>query len=217
MIGGLTIFIRCAEAPAADFNIHMPNMAAMELGKTLYVHKRSAWRAWLSKNHKREKEIWLIYYRKSSKKPRIPYNDAVEEALCFGWIDSTVKKVDEEMFAQRFTPRKRTSRLSQMNRERIRKLIREGKMTKAGLDAVSHAFKPEADHDFFTIPKGILNAIRRNPEAWAHFQKLPKHYVRIRIAYIQGQGRHSEDAFKRSLRNFIRITAKGKRFGMVRD
>ena len=112
----------------------------MELGKTLYVHGRKAWRAWLSKNHKKEKEIWLIYCRKSSGKPRIPYNDAVEEALCFGWIDSIVKKIDDERFAQRFTPRGPRSRLSQANRERIREMISEGKMTKEGLAAVSHAF-----------------------------------------------------------------------------
>ena len=192
-------------------------MMRMEISKSFYTADRRAWRAWLSKNHKREKEIWLIYYKKSSGKPRIPYNDAVEEALCFGWIDSTVKKRDEERFAQRFSPRRRTSQLSQMNKERIRKLIAQKRMTKEGLDAVAHKFKPEANHDFFIIPKNILNAIKENPDAWAHFQMLPKHYVRIRIAYIKSQGRHSKDAFRRSLSNFIRITAKGKRFGMVRD
>jgi len=191
-------------------------MIRMEISKSFYAADRKAWRAWLSKNHKRGKEVWLIYYKKSSKKPRIPYNDAVDEALCFGWIDSTVKKMDEEKFAQRFTPRRPTSGLSQMNRERIRKLIADKRMTKAGLDAVAHAFKPEADHDFFIIPPGILKAIKKNPEAWAHFRKLPKHYVRIRIAYIKSQGRHSRDAFKRSLRHFIKMTAKNKRFGFVR-
>lgn len=188
----------------------------MIITKSFYTADREAWRSWLSKNHKREKEIWLIYYKKSSKKPRIPYNEAVEEALCFGWIDSTVKKMDGERFAQRFTPRRRTSRLSQMNKERIRKLIAQKKMKIAGLDAVAHAFDPR-DHGSLAIPKGILNAIRKNSEAWTHFQKLPKHYVRIRIAYIMGQGGHSKDAFKRSLNNFIKITAKGKRFGIVRD
>ena len=68
----------------------------MEISKIIYVTKRKEWRAWLAKNHKKEKEIWLVYYRKASGKPRIPYNDAVEEALCYGWIDSTVKRIDEE-------------------------------------------------------------------------------------------------------------------------
>ena len=78
----------------------------MDIGKTLYVTDRKQWRSWLAKNHTKAKEIWLIYYRKSSGKKRIPYNDAVEEALCYGWIDSIMKSIDEKSFAQRFSPRK---------------------------------------------------------------------------------------------------------------
>ena len=77
----------------------------MEIGKTLYVANRREWRAWLRKNYKKERDIWLIYYKKDSGKPRIPYNDAVEEALCFGWIDSIIKKMDAERFVQRFSKR----------------------------------------------------------------------------------------------------------------
>ena len=105
----------------------------MNIGKTLYVTKRQQWRSWLEKNHKIEKEIWLVYYKKSTGKPTISYNDAVEEALCFGWIDSIEKGIDEEKFAGRFTPRKMKSNLSESNILRIRKLIKEGKMTDAGL------------------------------------------------------------------------------------
>ena len=89
----------------------------MELGKTIYITRRSEWRDWLSANHKKEKEIWLIGYPKKSGKPSLPYNDAVEEALCFGWIDSTIKKVDEERNAQRYTPRRSNSPWSEMNKE----------------------------------------------------------------------------------------------------
>jgi len=91
----------------------------MELGNTLYVINRKQWRSWLVKHHEKEKEIWLIYYRKSSNKKRIPYNDAVEEALCYGWIDGIMKGIDEEMFTQRVTPRRPNSTLSQLNKERI--------------------------------------------------------------------------------------------------
>ena len=79
----------------------------MQITKTLYVIERYEWRAWLAKHHDTEKDIWLIYYKKQSGEPRIPYNDAVEEALCFGWIDSTVKGIDENKYAQRFSPRKK--------------------------------------------------------------------------------------------------------------
>ena len=186
----------------------------MELGKTFYASNRKAWHEWLARNHANEKEVWLIYYRKSSGKPRIHYNDAVDEALCFGWIDSIVKKVDDERFAQRFSPRRKGSVLSQLNRERLRKLILEKRMTKAGLDAVSHAFDGKEKFEF---PKRILGAIRKDEKAWKNFQKLPESYKRIRIAYIEGRKRQGAEMFKRSLRHFIRMTAKGKRFGFVRE
>lgn len=186
----------------------------MKLGKTFYAANRKAWRAWLSKNHAKTKEIWLIYYKKSSGKPRIPYNDAVDEALCFGWIDSTVKKVDDERFAQRFTPRQPNSKLSQLNRERIRRLIKEKKMTKAGLAAVSHAFKEDEE---FVFPKEILAAIKKDKEAWNNFQELPESYKRIRVAYIGSRLDRNEKEFEKRLRHFIKMTAQGKRFGFVQE
>ena len=85
----------------------------MDIGKTLYVTEREAWRAWLAANYRDEPEIWLVYYRKDFGKPRIPYNDAVEEALCFGWIDGIIKKYDEESNVQRITPRRKKSFLSE--------------------------------------------------------------------------------------------------------
>ncbi len=100
--------------------------------KTLYVKDRKQWRSWLAKNGKRAREIWLIYPKKHSGKVRIPYDDAVEEALCFGWIDGMTGKLDAERYVQRFTPRRPTSRWSPINIRRARKLIAAGKMTTAG-------------------------------------------------------------------------------------
>ena len=85
----------------------------MEITQTLYVTNRDDWRNWLKEHYRSEQEIWLIYYRKDAGKLRIPYNDAVEEALCFGWIDSIMKNLDHERFVQRFSPRKRKSDYSQ--------------------------------------------------------------------------------------------------------
>ncbi|MCX6775930.1 MAG: YdeI/OmpD-associated family protein [Candidatus Micrarchaeota archaeon] len=189
----------------------------MKIGKTFYATDRKTWRSWLVKNHQKENEIWLIYYKKVSGKPRIPYNDAVEEALSFGWIDSIVKNIDDERFAQRFSPRKPNSQLSQMNRERIRRLIAQKRMTPAGLAAIAHTFKADSDNEDFTISDDILGAIKENTDAWVHFQRFPESYKRIRIAYIESQRRHGAEAFERSLRNFIRMTARGKRFGFVRE
>jgi uncharacterized protein YdeI (YjbR/CyaY-like superfamily) len=195
----------------------MDKLIVMKLGKTLYVINRKQWRSWLAKNHKNEKEIWLIYYKKSSGKPRIPYNDAVEEALCYGWIDSIVKRVDEHSCAQRFTPRRPGSILSQTNRERLRKMVSEGRMTSHGLNAVSHAFDHKKE-DKLKIPKEILEEIKANPTVWKHFNAFSDSYKRIRIEYIKDQKKYvGEAAYKKSLSNFIKKTEKNIKFGQFID
>ncbi len=105
----------------------------MKLGKTIYIEDREEWRKWLERNHKKEPEMWLIYYKKHTGKPSIPYNDAIEEALCFGWIDSIEKRLDEERYAQRFSPRRTKNPWSEMNKERMRRLIKLKKVTPTGL------------------------------------------------------------------------------------
>ena len=104
----------------------------MDIGKTLYVKSREDWRRWLAKNHERGKEIWLIYYKKSSGKLTITVDEAVGEALCFGWIDSQIKPIDEEKRASRFTPRGGSSNWSKRNMAIALKLLEDGKMTPAG-------------------------------------------------------------------------------------
>jgi uncharacterized protein YdeI (YjbR/CyaY-like superfamily) len=184
----------------------------MKLGKTIYVINRKDWRSWLAKNHGKEKEVWLIYYRKASGKPRIPYNDAVEEALCYGWIDSTVKFVDEERFAQRFTPRRPKSKLSEMNKERIRMMIQGKRMTAAGLAAVKHAFDKNQK---FTISSDILKALRRDKDTWKNFQEFADSYKRIRIGWIESS-RERPETFEQRLRYFLKMTKRNTKFGMVR-
>ncbi|MFA6461448.1 MAG: YdeI/OmpD-associated family protein [Candidatus Woesearchaeota archaeon] len=181
----------------------------MKLGKTLYVTQRIHWRSWLAENHHKEKEVWLIYYRKSSGKPRISYNEAVEEALCYGWIDSTMKGIDEEKFAQRFTPRRKGSPISEMNKERVRRLMKSKLMTPKGLQAISFNHKEK-----FVIASDILQALKANPQAWTYFQKFSLGYKRVRIGYIESR-RDNKEMFKNSLNNFIKKTAKNQKFGMV--
>ena len=177
---------------------------------------RKPWRLWLAKNHAKEKEIWLVYYRKSSGKPRIQYNDAVEEALCYGWIDSIVKRVDNDRFAQRFTPRRPKSPVSEMNKERIRRLIKEKKMTPVGLDAVSKVFdKSKDEEEGFTIAPDIMKVLKADVLAWKHFQNFPEGYKKVRIGFIESRRRHGDGVFQKSLQHFMRMTAKNKKFGMV--
>jgi uncharacterized protein YdeI (YjbR/CyaY-like superfamily) len=186
----------------------------MELGKTLYVTNRKKWRSWLAKNHKEEKEIWLIYYRKSSGKERIPYNDAVEEALCYGWIDSIIKSIDKERFSQRFTPRRSKSLLSQTNKERIHRLIKKKKMTIKGLDAVKHVFDDSSKNSKCIINEDILKLLKNEEIIWKNFLKFPESYKRIRIGWIE-EARNRPEVFKKRLKYFLKMTARNKKYGIV--
>jgi len=179
----------------------------VDVTKTLYVTNRQDWRNWLAAHYRCEREIWLVTYRKQAGKPRIPYNDAVEEALCFGWIDSTVKSVDQERYAQRYTPRRPKSRFSQTNKERLRKLIEQGKVMPEVLASLGDVGLEE-----FEVPADIMAAIRANEQAWENFQTYSGSYQRIRIAYIAGARNRPEDYEKR-LRHLIRMTEQDKQFG----
>ena len=97
---------------------------------------REEWRAWLEKNHSTKSEIWLLFYKQHTGKPCVSYDDALDEALCFGWVDSIVKRVDDERYLRKFTPRKNGSIWSEANKKRAERLIREGRMTQAGLARV---------------------------------------------------------------------------------
>jgi uncharacterized protein YdeI (YjbR/CyaY-like superfamily) len=179
----------------------------MEITQTLYITNPKDWRAWLKKHYKTEKEIWLVYPKKATGKPRIEYNDAVEEALCFGWIDNIIKKLDEEHTVQRFSPRKPKAKYSQANIERLRDLVAKKKVVKEVVDTLGDILKEK-----FVIPPDILKAIKANKEAWKHFQKFSAPYKRIRIAFIDG-ARKRPDEFKKRLRHFIEMTEKNKMFG----
>src|SRR3970040_276094 len=104
----------------------------MQIGETLYVKTRDEFRNWLIKNHKTKKEIWVIQYKKATKKSSIHYADALEEAICFGWIDGFEKGMDAERYATRFSPRRPKSNWTNTNKDRARKMIAEGRMTEAG-------------------------------------------------------------------------------------
>jgi len=178
----------------------------------LDVRTRAAWRAWLRRNHARKSEIWLVLHAKASDKSSIAYNDAVDEALSFGWIDSIVKKFGELSRAQRFTPRLKGSPVSEMNKARARRLVREGRMTALGRAALGPALRREP----LVVASDVRRALRAEPDAWARFERLPAAYKRIRLGFIEG-ARGRPEVFATRLRYFARMTAQGKRFGMVRS
>ena len=189
----------------------------MEVTEAYYAKNRTEWRSWLRKNHAVKTQIWLVYYNKASGRPRIPYNDAVEEALCYGWIDSTLKKIDRDRFAQRFTPRTPKSQWSAMNLERARRLMDLGRMTKAGLNKLPEFFNAKSSavrSNRVHIPPDILQALKQHRGTWKNFQRFPDSYKRIRIWWIDASRKRPE-AFRVRLRYFLKMTSQNKRFGMV--
>jgi uncharacterized protein YdeI (YjbR/CyaY-like superfamily) len=182
----------------------------MNLGKTLIVKNRDEWRNWLSKNHLTEKEIWLVHYKKDSGKWTISYDEALDEALCFGWIDSTVKKVDDEARAQRYTPRREGSPISETNKERVRRLTKLGKMTDFGLAKVKKYMDKK-----FIFPPDIIAELKKDKQAWENFNNFPKYYKIIRVAFV-ADARIRPEMFKKRLNYFLKMTKQNKKFGMIR-
>ncbi|MGB3340039.1 MAG: YdeI/OmpD-associated family protein [bacterium] len=161
----------------------------LNIGETLYVTNRKDWRKWLGKNHKIKNEIWLIYYKKHTKKPRIPYDDAVEEALCYGWIDSIIKRIDDEKYVQKYTPRRFGSKWSKLNIERAKKMIRQKKMTKTGRILFKEVKSKELSKtrkitQRLVIPSDFKSALVRNKRALENFNNFTKGYKDLYIRYI---------------------------------
>lgn len=179
----------------------------MKISKTLYLTHRKDWRNWLKEHHKREAEIWLVYPKKATGKPRIEYNDAVEEALCFGWIDSIIKTLDEEHTVQRFSPRKPKASYSQANIERLRSLVANKKVIREVEESLGDLLTRE-----FVIPPDILKALQADKQAWKNFKSFSDSYKRIRIAFIDAARKRPEE-FKKRLKHFIEMTRQNKLFG----
>jgi len=180
----------------------------MEIGRTLRARNRGEWRRWLAKNHQAAGEIWLVFYTKASGKAFVPYDAAVEEALCFGWIDGIVKKLEADSRAQRFTRRRPRSPISELNKERMRRMIEAGKMTEAGL-----AVAPDLDAEFVIWPE-ILAELQADPVVWKNFQAFPEAYRRIRTGWIQNTTGNAEVRRQR-LDYLLRMTREGKQFGTM--
>ena len=173
----------------------------------IYFPTRSDWRKWLEDNFDKEKEIWLIFPHKSTGKRRIIYNDAVEEALCFGWIDSTVKKYDGESSMQRFSPRRPGSSYSQPNKERLRWLLERDLIHPSLMETVEEVLREE-----FEFPRDIMDALREDETVWKNFRSFSESYRRLRVKYVDDARKRPEE-FEKRLRNLIEKTKENKQFG----
>ncbi len=189
--------------------------------RTLHPTTRPAWRAWLAANHDRETEIWLVYAKRHTGQPRVEYADAVEEALCFGWIDSIVRTIDADHYAQKFTPRKAKSKWSALNRERFARMVREGKMTAAGLAkappeeagaAVPQSPQPPAGEGEDAVPPYIEEALRANGAAWTNFSRFAPSYRRLYVRWIEDAKR--EETRRKRLAEAVSLLERNQKLGL---
>ena len=172
--------------------------------KTFYTGERREWRQWLETHFETETEIWFIYPMQGSGEKSLSYNDAVEEALCFGWIDSTHRRLDETHRMQRFTPRRKGSPYSQPNVERLIWLDARGLIHPRVRESIlSVIWAP------FVFPEDILEALRADEAVWANFRQFSEPYRRIRVAYIDA-ARGQPEEFRKRLTSFLDKTRRGK-------
>lgn len=189
--------------------------------KTTHPKTRKQWRQWLEKNHAGCSGIWMIYYKKESGKPRVSYDAAVEEALCFGWIDSLPRKLDNERAMLKFTPRKPKSVWSKLNKSRIEKLIEQKLMTAAGLAKIEQAKKDgsweilsSSDHyaDNNSIPDDLQKAFSRNEKAFNNFSNFSTSYRRQFLFWIESAKRPETRAAR--IKQTVLMAAANKKPGI---
>lgn len=164
----------------------------MQPNSALNFKDREEWRSWLEKNHDREDGVWLFHFKKSSGMVGVTHEEAVEEALCYGWIDSKLKSVDVEKFALKYSLRKAGSVWSRINKEKAEKMIRVGKMTGAGLEKIEEAKRAGSWQNAYTnikrdrIPADLKKALMENDRAWSNFENFANSYRNMYIGWVIG-------------------------------
>ncbi len=192
-----------------------------EMTEELYLSDRKNWRAWLMENRDAKREVWLIYYKKHTGITSISYDDSVEEALCFGWVDSIIRKIDEEKFARKFSPRTDKSTWSEANKKRAKKMIREGKMTEAGWAKIRKAkdsgewFKTPASTIYkrkLFIPSYLEDSLAANKIALENFNKLAESQKKNFVGWIDSAKK--EETRRRRLAEAIELLKRNQKLGM---
>ncbi len=186
--------------------------------KQLYFKTREEWREWFSHNHDRQSGIWLLFYRKGSEKPVLNYEESVEEALCYGWIDSIIKNLDQERYARKFTPRQPDSTWSDLNKKRVQKMIEQGRMTRFGQSKIDAARqsgqwdKPDRPPVNLELPLELKKALEKNYKAKAFFERLAPSYQKNYIAWIRMARRPGTR--ERRTKESIALLEKGEKLGL---
>jgi uncharacterized protein YdeI (YjbR/CyaY-like superfamily) len=176
---------------------------------------RPAWRRWLERRHASSTGVWLVFHKQHTGLPSIDYDDAVREALCFGWIDSLVKRLDEDRFARKFTPRKPGSAWSESNSKRWAELDAAGALAPAGRAASpegARLAKPPSRVDLRELPDYVATALARNRKAKSFFESLPPNEKRRMVGWIDAAKR--TETKERRLREVMGLLAKSQRLGL---
>lgn len=190
----------------------------MESGNILDFKDSGRWREWLQLNHNIKNKALLYIYKKDSTTPGISYNDALEEALCFGWIDGKMKSIDKDKFILRFSPRKAKSVWSKINRDKAELLISQGKMTDAGMEKIEQARKNGMWETAYTnkkrdeIPGDLEAALSGNKAAWKNFHGFANSYWNTYIEWISGA--KTEETRKRRVEEVVKRAELNRKPGM---
>ncbi len=172
------------------------------------------WRTWLSKNHAREQEVWLVYFKPASGKTNIDYESSIEEALCFGWIDSIIQTIDEEKYARKFNPRRPGSKWSETNKRRVLKVIREGRMTEAGMAKITFELgevdlsRPKPKRPPVKMPEKIAQVLKSRRGLWEAFQKVSPSLQRTYILWLSDAKK--PETFERRFKLLMEEVLAGK-------
>lgn len=181
--------------------------------KTFDAPTAADWRAWLAQHHQSESEIWLVFHKRHTGRTSITYDDAVDEALCFGWIDSLIRRLDDDRYARKFTPRKPGSRWSTANCKRYAQLQESGRLTPAGLKLAPAGDPVDAPRpSLVNLPPYIEQALKDHRAAWEFFQSLAPSHRRLYIGWIDSAKR--EDTKAKRLREAIAKLAAGEKLGL---
>jgi uncharacterized protein YdeI (YjbR/CyaY-like superfamily) len=176
------------------------------------VRNRQQWRRWLKQNHASSPGVWLVFYKGDTRAKGLPYEDSVREALCFGWIDSLIKRLDDKRYALKFTPRKPTSKWSDINRRRWQELKDSGQLAPAGIAAAPtdnrYAPRPKIPE----LPAYIARALKKNAAAWRAFRELAPTHRRQFVVWIHIA--KQPETRERRIRESIALLAAGKKLGL---
>ena len=184
-------------------------MAELE---TLDIRSAPRWRSWLRKNHAASPGVWLVFHKDHTGVTSFPYEEAVRHALCFGWIDSLIKRLDEDRYARKFTPRKPTSKWSDINRKRWAELEKEGRLEAPGLAAAPTGNRYEKRPVVPELPGYIAKALKASPKAWRSFQNLAPGYRRHFVVWIHIAKR--PETREARIRESVALLEAGKKLGL---